>query len=237
MAHALLSRRGVSRGTTRATSARVFAASIACFVLALASSARAQSFGLAEPTPVLAARAPITLSADEERRYLDDWRRAARPLTVLGLARVSLGGQAFYDGGRGVGGSFATGVEGGARVLLERGSETGVALVPALGARTTAGDLVSTTFAAGLGLSLEDMSFSMAASARGVAGWLEGAEAIGFEYAAELQAANLLGVEVAHQVLFVDQRARSLHGLRIVVTIDLAPLFHALAGGNYYEDR
>ena len=112
----------VSRLILRCASAA--ASLLAAALLFLPQAAHAQSFRLPEPSPAAASRTPITLSESDRERYLSDWRRAARPINTLALFRTSLGGQAFYAGGQEIGGSFATGLESGARVLVAPGSES-----------------------------------------------------------------------------------------------------------------
>ena len=104
-------------------------------------------------------------------------------------------------------------------------------------ARFTAGDYVSQTFSAGLGLSFEGIYYSFTATGRGVAGWFEGAEALGFDYGGQIEIANLIGIEIDHQVLYVDGRPDPMHGLRVLFTMDFGPLLHSANGTNYYEDR
>lgn len=215
----------------------VLAASALLALLLQTQPAQAQSFRLPEPSPAATSRTPITLSDSDREHYLSDWRRSARPTVTLALLRSSLGGQAFYSEGQEIGGSFATGLEGGARALVVPGSESGLAFLPLVAARFTAGDYASQTFSVGLGLSYEGVYYSLTATGRAVAGWFEGAEALGFDYGGQIEIANLVGLEVDHQVLYVDGRAAPMHGLRVLFTIDVGPLLHSANGSNYYEDR
>lgn len=208
---------------------------VACLsLLALAPlRAAAQSFHVPEPSPAAVSRAPVELSPEEERRYLTDWRRAARPSFYAPFVRWSFGGQAYFREGQDAG-AFAFDVEAGGRVVLEPGARRGVALVPTIGYGFTAGDLSSHLVTLGIGLGYEGLSFSMTYYARFASGAVNDEAAVGLRHGAVMELGNILGLSLSHEVLSIEGRPDPLHGMRVMATLDFTPLF--MDPDEYFDD-
>lgn len=157
--------------------------------------------------------------APRRRRYYGE----ERPFLLPGF-RLGVGLGAWLAGARADRAHFALDAQAFARVGLHRG-RTQAALYPALGYSLGAGQGTREhLLVAGLGLGFLDRTGGLAVVPAFVVGAAERTQALGMRTSL---IADLLGpklvLEVAHQVLFLETRAR--HELRLTLNVDLLRAF------------
>lgn len=171
-----------------------------------------------EEAAALAPALPRADAVERPSREPREPRGTIREQDVALLARLHIGGAVFLERAQSSGGAFHFATELGARLLLDPSS--GFTLNPAIGGLLLAGDETVVGAQVGADLGFEIGFVYVTYGARFTAGSLDDRAFAGVRHGLFVELAGIVGVHVAHDVMFAEERSAALHAVTVSLSLD-----------------